>query len=100
MSVGQARRASKGAGQKTHGRARRAPTRLSAHHNGDHEPASPFSLLKILRQAVRLSVFWVAICTSLAGMLTYTKSGLEVLLADVINAPPTKSQPARAQRGL
>lgn len=41
-------------------------------------------MLKFVRQALRLSFLWVAICTSLAGMLVYTKSGLEVLFADVI----------------
>ena len=41
-------------------------------------------MLKFVRQALRLSFLWVAICTSLTGMLVYTKSGLELLFADVI----------------
>lgn len=52
-------------------------------------------MLKFVRQTFRLSFLWVAICTSLAGMLVYTKSGLEILLADVI-AEQAQQKPAAA----
>lgn len=53
-------------------------------------------MLKFVRQALRLSFLWVAICTSLTGMLVYTKSGLELLFADVI-AEQAHAKPATGQ---
>lgn len=55
-------------------------------------------MMKFIRDGVRLGVFWVAICTSLAGMLIYTKSGLEVLLADFIAEQSTQKPPAGQPR--
>lgn len=52
-------------------------------------------MLKFVRQTVRLGVLWMAICTSLAGTLVYTKSSLEILLADYI-AAEAQSKPGAA----
>jgi|KBSMisStandDraft_5_1062788.scaffolds.fasta_scaffold8155645_1 hypothetical protein len=41
-------------------------------------------MIKVLKQTAKLGIFWVAICSSVAGALFYTKSGLEIVFADAI----------------
>lgn len=55
-------------------------------------------MLKLVRQSIRLGVFWMAICASLGGMLVYTKASLEILLADYIAEPAGKSAPVQQPR--
>ena len=55
-------------------------------------------MLKLARQTLRLGVFWVAICASVGGMLGYTKSSLEVLLADYITEQSVKAPAAQPPR--
>lgn len=37
-----------------------------------------------MKQTAKLSLFWVAICSSVAGALIYTKSNLEAVFADAL----------------
>jgi len=41
-------------------------------------------MIKVLKQTAKLGIFWVAICSSVAGALFYTKTGLETVFADAI----------------
>lgn len=41
-------------------------------------------MIKFLNQTAKLSLFWVAICSSVAGALLYTKSNLESVFADTL----------------
>lgn len=57
-------------------------------------------VVKTLRQMLNLGAFWIAVCASLAGMLTYTKAGLEAVFADEFAeqwSPRAARQPAVAQ---
>lgn len=54
--------------------------------------------VKTLRQLLNLGIFWVAVCASLAGMLTYTKAGLEAVFADLALQQASRApKPAAAQ---
>lgn len=47
--------------------------------------------IKLLRQLLHLGVLWVAACASLVGMLAYTKTGIETLIAEQQSPRPQKS---------